>query len=242
MFWSKEHDIAFCREVLVSKLFETRKSSFERGKVWDTIAANLNSITQPTFDVEKRSVRDHLKNLISKYKRKNQREENSTGTSPERTELDVLLEEICDLESASVEMQNTAIAEKNQKLELSKETAEDIRQTAMETFAQTKKRKQANGDKEKSVAKRKNSNETIEYLRFKADQDNAAKVKELELKKQEKEQQALFQTQQAQVMQAMMEQQQKQIQQQQQMQNILIQQQQQQTQAFMSLLEKVVHK
>ena len=79
MFWTKEHDVLFCREILVSKLFETRKSSIERGKVWDTIAANLNSITKPTFDVDKRSVRDHLNSLISKYKRKNRREENASG-------------------------------------------------------------------------------------------------------------------------------------------------------------------
>lgn len=242
MFWTKQHDVLFCREILVSKLFETRKSSVERGKVWDIIAANLNSVKQTTFDVDKRSVRDHLNSLVSKYKKKIRREENASGISPELSELDKLLEEICGLESASIDIQNLSTIEKNKKVICDKETAEDIRQTAMESFAETKKRKASENDKEKPAAKRRSSNETIEYLKFKACQDNATKTQQLEMKQQEKEQQARFQTQQVQVLQAMMDQQQKQIQQQQQMQNILIQQQQQQTQAMMSLLEKVVPK
>ena len=239
MFWTKQHDVLFCREILVSKLFETRKSSVERGKVWDIIAANLNSVKQTTFDVDKRSVRDHLNSLVSKYKKKIRREENASGISPELSELDKLLEEICGLESASIDIQNLSTIEKNKKVICDKETAEDIMQTAMESFAETKKRKASENDKEKPAAKR-SSNETIEYLKFKACQDNATKTQQLEMKQQEKEQQAQFQTQQVQVLQAMMDQQQKQIQQEQQMQNILIQQQQ--TQAMMSLLEKVVPK
>lgn len=69
------------------------------------------------------------------------REENASGIYPESSELDVLLEEICKLESASSEMQNRCIDEKNKKLESCKETAEDIRKTAMENYAETKKRK-----------------------------------------------------------------------------------------------------
>ena len=242
MFWTKQHDVLFCREILVSKLFETRKSSVERGKVWDIIAANLNSVKQTTFDVDKRSVRDHLNSLVSKYKKKIRREENASGISPELSELDKLLEEICGLESASIDIQNLSTIEKNKKVICDKETAEDIRQTAMESnISETKKRKASENDKEKPAAKR-SSNETIEYLKFKACQDNATKTQQLEMKQQEKEQQARFQTQQVQVLQAMMDQQQKQIQQQRQIQNILIQQQQQQTQAMMSLLEKVVPK
>ena len=47
--WSEEHDILFLREVWVSDLFLYRKSSIERGKVWDGIADKLNALDYPKF-------------------------------------------------------------------------------------------------------------------------------------------------------------------------------------------------
>ena len=91
--------------------------------VWNSIADNLNSIKKPRFDVDKRSVRGRLNNLIKKYKKKMKQEESSSGISPDRTELDALIEEICEKESTSLENQQNVSA-KNKHKEIQKQSAE----------------------------------------------------------------------------------------------------------------------
>ncbi|CAH3019572.1 unnamed protein product [Porites evermanni] len=56
MEWTNQHDTLFLREVRGSDLFETRKGSPERGKLWDEIATRLNNLTQCKFNVSKRSL------------------------------------------------------------------------------------------------------------------------------------------------------------------------------------------
>ena len=90
----EEKDVLFCREILVSKLFNTKKSSPERGQVWNDIADNLCQQQQPTFRVNQKSVRDHYNKLVMGYKRKMRDELNASGISPEEREIDKLLEEI----------------------------------------------------------------------------------------------------------------------------------------------------
>ena len=97
MSWTPDRDVIFCREILVSNLFNTKKPSTQKGKVWESLANKLCDIRQPSFRVDQRSVRDHYKKLISEYKRKVREELNASGTSPEQTELNVMLEGIvCD--------------------------------------------------------------------------------------------------------------------------------------------------
>ena len=64
MSWNEEKDILFCKEILVSKLFSTKKSSPERGQVWNDIADTLCKLHQPIFRVIQKSVRDHYNKLI----------------------------------------------------------------------------------------------------------------------------------------------------------------------------------
>ena len=90
--------IIFCAEILVSKLFAPKKSSAEREKVWESIADKLNELRQPSFRVDQRSVRDHYKKLVDRYKRKAREELNSSGISPEPSELDSMLEQIVERE------------------------------------------------------------------------------------------------------------------------------------------------
>ena len=92
MEWTNQHDIIYERGQGI-RPFLTRKGSPERGKLWDEIATRLNSLTQCKFNVNKRSLRDRLNLLMSKFKAKNREEERVSGISPEIQEIDTLLEE-----------------------------------------------------------------------------------------------------------------------------------------------------
>ena len=70
MSWTMDRDIIFCREIMVSGLFDTKKSSVERGKVWEAVADKLSDIREPKFKVDHRAVRDHYKKLFTRFKRK----------------------------------------------------------------------------------------------------------------------------------------------------------------------------
>ena len=83
MEWTNQHDTLFLREVRASDLYETRKGSPERGKVWDEISARLNSLSHPKFIVNKRSLWDRLNLHMAKFKAKNREEERASGISPE---------------------------------------------------------------------------------------------------------------------------------------------------------------
>ena len=96
MEWTDKHDITLCREVLVTEPYQYPYRSKERGDVWNNMAINLNGLDHPRFKASKRSVRDRLTLLITKYKAKIREEENASGISCEETELDQALEEIRD--------------------------------------------------------------------------------------------------------------------------------------------------
>lgn len=100
--WSEEHDMLFLREVLVSDLFLYRKSSVERGQVWDDIADKLNALEFPKFQVSQRYLRDKLNKLLKWFKKKNQDELNASGIDPELDEKSELLEEILEKMESTV--------------------------------------------------------------------------------------------------------------------------------------------
>jgi len=53
--------------------------------MWEKIADTLNKCAVPKFRVDKRSVRDHVGNLVYKHKKKLQAEEKPTGITPDCT-------------------------------------------------------------------------------------------------------------------------------------------------------------
>ena len=65
MYWTSEHDVVLCREVVSENPFKTRKGSSQRSEIWDRIANTLNICPKPVFAVDKRSVRDHVGILIN---------------------------------------------------------------------------------------------------------------------------------------------------------------------------------
>lgn len=180
--WSEEHDILFLREVLVSDLFLYRKSSIERGKVWDEIADKLNALDYPKFQVNQRYIRDKLNKLVKWYKKKNRDELNESGIDPDLDERSNLLEEIVEKMESTVPIN----ASKTKKLEEDRQTAAGIRQMAMETLGETKKKK-SESKEEKPAKKRRSGNEAIEFLKERTKLDYDLRKAELEAKKRNEE-------------------------------------------------------
>ena len=90
-------------------------------------------------------------------------------------------------------------------LEADRRKAEYMREKAIETMGKTQKRKSEEGSS-KAKKSRRSGSEAIEYLNERAVEDLKLK-REIELKKQEKEQLQALQTQQAQMFKSMLEQQ-----------------------------------
>ena len=71
MVWSDDHDILVCNEILAENPFRFKKSSPQRGQVWQEIATNLSHIREPNFkvDLDQCAVRERYKLLSSKLRR-----------------------------------------------------------------------------------------------------------------------------------------------------------------------------
>ena len=247
MEWTEEHDVFLCREVLLLDPFQYPYRSKERGDVWGQVAINLNSSNHPKFKVSKRSVRDRLTLLQSRYKEKMKREEMASGIDCEETELDRALEEIIEKEKASESSRNEGSSAQVKK---DKEAAEEQRLKAMERLGQTTKRQvEADGKEMTPKKSRRSGSETLEYLRDKFQSESQYKKQELALRVKEQEsrdaqqkimveQQRQMQQQQNELLKIMQKQQAKQEEQIQNFQMVFLQQQQQQSQILMSLLDK----
>ena len=97
MKWTEPHDIYFLREMMLCQPWEHKKGSTEREETWARLAANLIKCSKLVFYVTQRSPRDRYLLLERKHKKKVFDEENSSGISPEDTEIDQLMNEIVDL-------------------------------------------------------------------------------------------------------------------------------------------------
>ena len=146
--------------------FEHPYGSKERGEVWTKININLNGLRQPTFKVSKRSVRDQLTLLQSRFKEKIRMEEGASGIDCEESEVDQVLEEITDKEKAAEagQKENCGTKQENEKI-----AAEEQRKKAMERLGETEKRK--GGVDEKDKNSRKNEPETLQYLQEKMENE-----------------------------------------------------------------------
>ena len=247
MEWTNQHDTLFFREVRASDLYETRKGSPERGKIWDEIAARLNSLSHPKFLVNKRSLRDRLNLLMAKFKAKNREEERASGISPDLLEIDTLLEELCEKEEGAKNKPSIGDKRKNDLREKAK--AEEMRLKAMETMGQTKKRDEKSDGVNPTKKRRKSTGDAIGYLEKKAEQEMALRREEIEMRKQEEMRGSQQTTMQQEMLRMIQQQQEEQLKQQQRNQNQQLQfmqsmfnQQQQQSQALLSLIERLAPK
>lgn len=235
MIWTDEKDTILGRELLLADPFQFKEKTRERGQGWQAIADKLNNITETSFSVSARAVRERFTLLQSRWKKKERMELNGSGISPEVTELDILLEEII----LKIKEHERTFDKKNEKQEQEKEAAQDMRQAAMETFQETKKRKNAD-DGESKKKSRASGSETVQFLREKMKDEYEMRQKELELKRLDQEKQAEQQKQALEQNNNMMQLLQQSMQQgQQQMQLTFMQNQQAQSQAFLSIIEKL---
>ena len=162
MNWTEEHDSVFCREIIFVNPFSAKKKSVQRSALWQKVADTLNSITDPVFYVDKRSVRDHIGILVQRFKRKEAKELKESGTNPTKTEVDVAIEQIIAMEESADEQHDLEDGEKKDKMEGDRLKAEEMRRTAMETMGKTQKRNPRRGR-----AKQRNAEEVgVKRLSF----------------------------------------------------------------------------
>ena len=88
MAWTEQRDTLLCQEILHIHPRLHRHGSVERRQLWDEIAAILNSLEKPGLEVTYISVRDQYNLLVKKYKTNWNKEEKSSCTNPDYTELD----------------------------------------------------------------------------------------------------------------------------------------------------------
>lgn len=185
MCWTEEHDILFLRELLVPNPFKNKPDSRERGSSWDLIAGILNSIEQPIFKVDQRSLRDHLNKLLKDYARKKLMEEKSSSIAPDVTELDTLLEEVTTLKNDSEFQAKQVVDTQKKTVEEDLKSAQDIRQKSMERWSETRKRSPETSPDETPKRKRKSGSETVTYLREKSEAELEVRKSEIELRREE---------------------------------------------------------
>ena len=176
MEWTDDHDILLLREMIASELFQFKKGSPDRGKIWESIQERLNKLDNPKFVIkEKRGVRNLLQ---AKFKRMQREELQASGIDCELSEKDALIEELCEKEDS--------FSAKDKKKSDDKEAAEEIRKKAMERMSSKKKSNESAGGSAKKS--RRSGGDAIEFLKEKAQSEDSIRRQELEL--QRKEQQA----------------------------------------------------
>ena len=136
MKWTKEHDVLLGKEVMLFELLKYKLRSRETGNCLYRIAESLNQLQEPFFNVSQKSIRDRLKILERDLKRKDRFERNASGNSPEKSEIDVIMEDYLERKEEQ-ERESEKISDKTAK---DKASAEEMRNKAMESLGETKKR------------------------------------------------------------------------------------------------------
>ena len=248
MKWTEAHDIFFLKEILQFQPWQHKKGSVERGEVWGNLACHLGRSSDPVFRVTQRSVRDRYLLLDRRFRKKVSEDEKASGTSPEPSEEDLMMEEIISLFDEADRLNDC----KKKKIQEEASQAEEMRNMSLETFKQSQERSQ-DGQPKPKKKKRASGADTMTFLKDRVEIESRQRLEELELRKRElqmeKEAKEAELNLRAKEHEERVEQQRNatrlQQQQQQQLQHMnmaLLQQQQQQTQALMSLLQKFADK
>ena len=200
MKWTPKHDLELVKEMLAERPFDYPKGSREIGAVWKKIMSNLNSKTEINFTLNTiRAVRDRYQLLETKFKRNMQKELNASGVAVEPTEFDEAMEDLVEYfenQEATAEIEKEA---KLENMENQKQKAEYVRLKALETFSETKKRKNTAEKESDKCSNSKRRVTAVKFLQEKAERDMALRKEELELRRKElelKEEQLRLQNQQ----------------------------------------------
>ena len=203
MVWTERNEILILREILHIQPWIHRHGSVERGQAWDEIAAILNSLVEePFFKVTPRSVRDRYSLLVKKYKSKWRAEDKASGIAPSYTEIDEALYDLIERFDEADAARQKATAEKKSKVEEELVQAQNMRNASLETFGETRKRKENDtGEGSQKRSRRSTSNDFISYFSEKHERETSLRQEELKFKKKQEldlEAQQMQQTQQIQ--------------------------------------------
>ena len=164
--------------MIATELFQFKKGSPDRGKIWESIHERLNKLDNPKFMIkEKRGVRDRWNLLQTKFKSTQREELRANGIDCELSEKDALIEELCEKEDS--------FSAKEKKKSDDKEAAEEIRKKAMQRMASKKKSSESAGGSAKKS--RRSGGDAFEFLKEKADSEYSIRRQELELQRKEQE-------------------------------------------------------
>ena len=203
MVWTGRNEILILREILRIQPWIHRHGSVERGQACDEIAAILNSLVEePFLKVTPRSVRDRYSLLVKKYKSKWRAEDKASGIAPSYTEIDEALYDLIERFDEADAARQKATAEKKSKVEEELVQAQNMRNASLETFGETRKRKENDtGEGSQKRSRRSTSNDFISYFSEKHEREISLRQEELKFKKKQEldlEAQQMQQTQQIQ--------------------------------------------
>ena len=137
MQWNEEKDLLLMREMASLGVSQHKSGSRERGHVWQQMATNLNGY--PNFSVTLRAGSEHFTTIMRKYNAKIRKEVQGTSLGgQELTECETLLEDLIERYEESELKSEQEVTDKKS-IEKDKQTALDIRKTAMERYGETKK-------------------------------------------------------------------------------------------------------
>ena len=119
-----------------------------------------------------RAVRERFTTIMSKYKAKIRKEVQGTGLGgQELTEYETLPEDLIERYEESELKSEQEVTDKKS-IEKDKQTALDIRKTAMERYGETKKRREMEGDDQpKEKKSRRTSSDMLTFLQEKLEFD-----------------------------------------------------------------------
>ena len=87
MKWTKDHDTIFLRELILFGPWNYKYGSKERENCWERISESLNELTDISFKVTQKSVRDHYQILEKTYKKQKQEEDRQSEINLEETDI-----------------------------------------------------------------------------------------------------------------------------------------------------------
>nr|XP_047132903.1 uncharacterized protein LOC124811426 [Hydra vulgaris] len=169
MQWNIEKDIMMMREVAALGVLIQKPGSKERGQLWQQVSDSLN---KNGFYVTSRGVRDRLSNIMKKHRAQANKEKKLSGEGgKEITEYDILVEELIEVSDDTDAQKDEKSQEKKNAVDEDRVKAIDIRNTAMERYGETRKRKALNNEDKSPKTSRRSSNDTLIFLREKMEAD-----------------------------------------------------------------------
>ena len=145
---------------------------------------DLYSITEVSFNVIKRSVRDSLNLLIDNFKQ-DRINERASGVNVEESELDKKIPDIIERQHEAKLVDEEIFSSNKSEIEVERANADEQRKRSMETLGENNQRKpELDEDEDLPPRKsRKTGSETIAYLREKCQQEIELRKQEIEEKK-----------------------------------------------------------